>query len=209
MTATALPAKHPPGISREIDARVGMIVFLASWGMLFATLFFCCAVLRVQSPTWPPPGVAPLPPQTIAIAWVNTALMVASSLILRRALKDFDAGRFSRTPQLIGLVMVCGTVFLGLQIQTWLELWQSGMKLQGGSYQGLFYAITTFHGLHVLAGLSFLIWALPSAVALSKGESGMEAADSTRHRIRVRSVAMFWHFVDIAWLGTFIVVYLL
>src|SRR5262245_28083052 len=212
MTATAIPTGTRRSDAREIDARVGMMVFLASWGMTFATLFFCYAVLRVQSPSWPPPGSPALPEAATTVAWANTALMLASSFVLRDALRRLDAGRGARVPQMLGFVMVCGTLFLALQLETWLDLWRSGVRIQDGIYAGLFYAITTFHGLHVLVGLGLWIWALPSAVALARGAPANapaeRASDVTRMRIRVRSTAMFWNFVDIAWLATFFVVYL-
>src|SRR5262245_39728246 len=71
---------------REVDARVGMVAFLGSWGMVFATLFFCYAVYRMQAPVWPPAGEPGLPESARIAAWVNTVLMIASSLVLHGTL---------------------------------------------------------------------------------------------------------------------------
>lgn len=212
MTATTITPRRPA--SREIDARVGMAIFLASWGMTFATLFFACSVLRVQSPSWPPPGVEPLPASARIAAWINTALLVAGSVSLHRGVRSIDRGSARRLHLFLAGALACGTAFLAIQLHTWLDLFRSGMRMQDGTYQGLFWAITTFHGLHVLAGLVILVWALPSAAALAAGRSSAGAApgaaDSApaRERIRVRSAAAFWHFVDLAWIGTLLVVYL-
>src|ERR1700682_4434106 len=59
---------------------VGMIMALASWTMLFASLFFAYAVLRLRAPVWPPDGLAPLPRLLPAI---NTLVLLASSVALR------------------------------------------------------------------------------------------------------------------------------
>lgn len=220
MASIALTPAGPAPRSREIDARVGMMVFLASWGMVFATLFFCCAVYRLQSPVWPPAGERPLPESARVAAWVNTVLMLASSFVLHRYLAALDRGAGGRGPIALASVFVCGSVFLALQIDTWAELWQSGMRIQDGVSTGLFYAITVFHGLHVLAGLLLWIWAVPSAVRAKAllervGEprgrtlGAAEQAEISRHRIRLRSTGMFWHFVDVAWLATFFVLYIL
>jgi cytochrome c oxidase subunit 3 len=223
-SATLTPARVKLA-PREIDARVGMMVFLGSWGMVFATLFFCYAVYRVQSPVWPPAGEIALPERARLAAWVNTALMLASSFVLHWSLTRLARGRAARTPLSIAFVMVCGTAFLALQLETWTNLWQSGLRLQDGLYISLFYAITAFHGLHVLAGLLLWIWVLPSirrvaAVPVKDLTGGVAAQEApaheasdprelSRHRIRMQSTAMFWHFVDAAWIGTFVIVYLL
>jgi cytochrome c oxidase subunit 3 len=210
MTLTPAPVKLA---SREVDARIGMVVFLASWGMVFATLFFAYSVYRVQAPVWPPAGEPELPANARVVAWVNTALMLASSLVLHGTLTRLARGRAKRAPFAIAFVLLCGAVFLGTQLDTWVGLWQGGLRLQDGLYIGLFYAITTFHGLHVLAGLGLWIWVLPSVRRVANAPvmpltDPSAERELTRHRIRLQSTAMFWHFVDAAWIGTFAVVYL-
>ena len=185
---------------REVDAQIGMIIFLASWGMVFLTLFFALAVLRLQSDTWPPLGSRPLP-QTIAA--VNTGILLVSSLLLHRGVRAVAEGRPQALRVPLGATMLLGAAFLALQIETWLDLWSSGMRMQQGTYESLFYALTAFHGLHVVAGLGVLLWIVPVAGRSATGPTAM------RDRIRVRSSAMFWHFVDLAWIATFLAVYVI
>lgn len=197
---------------RAVDARVGMMIFLGSWGMIFLTLFFSYAVLRAQSSVWPPSEVPPLPGKIVFFAWANTALLLASSFILYRANRALDRGVARSLVPSLGAIILLGAVFLTLQLQTWTELWRPGMRMEDGVYQSFFYALTTFHALHVLAGLMAFVWILPSARALAnEGVSAqpLDAGERTRHRVRVQSTGMFWHFVDVAWIATFVVTYLI
>jgi cytochrome c oxidase subunit III len=194
----ALPVDRGETDRREIDARIGMTVFLASWGMVFLTLFFSYAVLRLRATVWPPLGARHLP---LLLPGLNTVLIAGSSVVLRRGVLHLEAGRPSGLRFPLAGAMLLGAGFLALQIEIWLGLWRSGMRMQDGTYESLFYGLTTFHGLHVLAGLGALLWILPIA--------RLERPATPRERIRVRSTAMFWHFVDLAWLATFAVVYVL
>ncbi|MBI3820892.1 MAG: heme-copper oxidase subunit III [Planctomycetes bacterium] len=205
MIAGTVDSKRVALAPRAIDARIGMMLFLASWGMVFLTLFFSYAVLRFQAPVWPPADVPPLPTNVKIFAWTNTILMIVSSVFLKNAF-----GRRLNSPRsivFVGATMLCGLVFLFLQIETWLELWRPGMYMSDGTYQSLFYLLTGFHALHVAAGLLLFIWTLPGLRALA-GIGPRPTADRAIHyEVRAYSVSMFWHFVDVAWLATFAVVY--
>src|SRR5262245_23024964 len=63
---------------------LGMVVFLGSWAMMFAAVFFVYAVLRLRAPSWPPYGAARLP---LGLPAVNTLVMLGSSLALHQALR--------------------------------------------------------------------------------------------------------------------------
>ena len=191
-----------PTDRREIDARVGMAFFLGSWAMVFLTLFFSAAVLRLRSEIWPPLGSRPLP---LAIPAVNTALLALSSLAVHRGVRAVDRGAAREAALPLGAALLCGTAFLGLQVQSWVGLWGSGVRMQDGTYESLFWALTTFHGLHVLAGLAALVALLPVARRAWSDPAANDAP--VRDRIRVHASAMFWHFVDVAWLATFLVIY--
>lgn len=202
----------PGNVPRSaIDARVGMMIFLASWGMTFLTLFFSFAVLRFQAPVWPPADVPPMPGYLKIFAWVNTVLMIVSSLAIRAGFAAHRAGRSKKLLTMLGVTMACGVVFLILQIETWTALWRPGMRIQDGTWQGLFYLLTAFHALHVVAGLSLYIWSLPAAVALARSQPLTDGAEPAlvfvKNEIRLHTATMFWHFVDFAWLATFVIVY--
>lgn len=183
---------------REVDAQIGMIVFLASWGMVFLTLFFALAVLRLQATEWPPAGSPPLPEMAPAL---NTGLLLGSSLLLHRGVRAVRAGRPAGLRAPLAGAMLLGAAFLALQIEIWRNLWVTGLRPSDGTYASLFYGLTAFHALHVVAGLGVLLWVLPVA-----SRPGADAV-TLRDRIRLRSAALFWHFVDLAWIATFVAVY--
>ena len=176
---------------------VGMVMALASWTMLFVALFFSYAVLRLNAATWPPDGLAPLPK---ALPFLNTLVLLASSVFLHRGTRpesEETPGTLRRA--LLG-TMALGGLFLALQLAVWIPLWQRGFRIDNtGTYGSIFYGLTVFHALHVLAGLLALALLLPGAFS-GRHTSGRSSA--------VRLSAMFWHFVDVVWVVMFVAVYL-
>jgi cytochrome c oxidase subunit 3 len=176
---------------------VGMVMALASWTMLFVALFFSYAVLRLNAPAWPPDGLAPLPK---ALPFLNTLVLLASSVLLHRGTRpelEEKPGALRRA--LLGTIAL-GGLFLALQLAVWIPLWQRGFRIDNtGTYGSIFYGLTVFHALHVLAGLLALAFLLPGAFS-GRAASGRSSA--------VRSSAMFWHFVDVVWVVMFVAVYL-
>jgi heme/copper-type cytochrome/quinol oxidase subunit 3 len=177
---------------------VGMVMALASWTMLFVALFFSYAVLRANAATWPPDGLAPLPK---ALPFLNTLVLLASSAALHRGTRPESERRPGALRRALLSTMALGGLFLALQLAVWIPLWQRGFRIDNaGTYGSVFYALTVFHALHVLAGLAALAVLLPGAFAgrLVSGRSST-----------VRLSAMFWHFVDAVWVVLFVTVYLL
>ena len=189
-----------PSAREAIESRkthfVGMIMALASWSMLFASLFFAYAVLRISSATWPPLGASRLP---VALPAFNTLVLLLSSVVLWRGTdpRREAPGRLARA---VLATTALGALFLALQLVVWIPLWTGGFRMDSGVYASLFYGLTVFHAVHVLAGLVALAWLLRGA------RSGRYA--SARQN-PVRLSAMFWHFVDVVWVLMFVVVYVL
>src|SRR5581483_2678956 len=93
-TAVASVLKYRPRRSAaDATAWLGMVVFLASWTMLFAALFAVYAVLRVRAPAWPPPDLPRLP---LLLPGANTLAIVASGIALQSALHFSRTGRVAR-----------------------------------------------------------------------------------------------------------------
>lgn len=176
---------------------VGMVMALASWTMLFAALFFSYAVLRLNAATWPPHGLAPLPK---ALPFLNTLVLLASSVLLHRGTRPGSEKRPGALRRALLSTMALGGLFLALQLVVWIPLWQSGFRIDNtGTYGSIFYGLTVFHALHVLAGLLALAFLLPGAFS-GRRASGRSSA--------VRVSSMFWHFVDVVWVVMFVAVYL-
>ena len=155
------PSRH------ELGALIGMMIALGVFAMCFAGLFFAYAVVRAQAGSWP----HRLP---LALPAFNTALLLASSFAIAR--------------RKLALTALLGIAFLGLQTVVWVQQAKSGLLWNGTQQGSVFYALTWFHALHVIASLI--------AIACVRGKAG-----------RARLAALFWHFVDAVWVVTFLTVY--
>jgi cytochrome c oxidase subunit 3 len=183
-----------PRSRQEATAYIGMVIFLASWAMLFASLFFAYGLVRSHAPEWPPPDLPRLP---LLLPGLNTLVAVGASLALERAGRSWRQGRAGVAGSLV-LASALGTAFLALQAAVWTSLWRAGLQLDGGPYPSAFYALTGLHAAHVLVGLVALAW-----LAWRAARSGLGPADRTPLRLWT----MYWHFVGAVWLILYGAVY--
>jgi cytochrome c oxidase subunit 3 len=190
-------ARFPARDESRRTSFVGMVMALASWSMMFGSLFFAYAILRLKAGTWPPEGVEPLPR---LLPFVNTLVLLASSAALARGLGPASETRPGALLGALKTTLALGLLFLVLQLAVWIPLWRSGFRIDSGVYGSIFYGLTVFHALHVLAGLVALLVLVPGARS-GRWRSGAQS--------RVRVSAMFWHFVDAVWVVMFVAVYLL
>jgi cytochrome c oxidase subunit 3 len=196
MTSVAQVVELRPRARQDFTASLGMIIFLGSWAMMFGALFFAYAFVRSRSVAWPPPGAPPLP---VALPAVNTAVLLASSFTFARGLRELGRGRRRGLTLWVGATLLLGVVFLALQFLVWQAVGRAGLSLSSGTYGSIFYALTTFHALHVVVGLAILLWVLFRSLA----------GKYTEHNyVNVRLCAMFWHFVDVVWVLMFLSLYL-
>jgi len=142
-------------------------------------------------------------PKGIIHAWevpaINTIVLLTSGATLTWAHWALMNG--NRNQLIAGLIatIVLGITFLGLQISEYFEAYQHlNLKLTSGIYGSTFFMLTGFHGLHVTLGTLMLIVILMRAI---RGHFNKD-----RH-FGFEAVAWYWHFVDVVWLGLFIVVY--
>jgi heme/copper-type cytochrome/quinol oxidase subunit 3 len=181
---------------REATAFVGMVVFLASWTMLFASLFFAYGLVRSHAPAWPPPDQPRLP---LLLPGLNTLVAIGASLALERAGRTWRDATSPLTVTWLGMATALGAAFLALQASVWWSLWGQGLRLDGGPYPSAFYALTGLHAAHVLVGLV--------ALAGLTWRAGRRAT-GTRERTPLRLWTIYWHFVGAVWLILYATVYL-
>ncbi len=186
-----------PRAREELTSSLGMIVFLASWGMMFAGLFFAYGFARSKAIVWPPAGAPHLP---LALPALNTAVLLASSYCFSRGLAALRRGRRDAFRTSIGLTLGLGMLFLALQLVLWRQVAASGLGVADGSYGAVFYAFTAFHALHVLVGVIVLGWVFVRSLL---------GAYTEHNVINVRVCGMFWHFVDVVWVLMFLTIYVL
>ena len=196
-------------INRPNMVSVGTIVWLSSELMFFAGLFAMYFTIRAVEP-----GLWETEPAKLNIPFstTNTLILVASSFTCQMGV--FAAERFQayRTGKLLdirrwGMVewyvvtFVMGSIFIGGQVFEYAELVHEGVTIASTPYGSVFYLATGFHGLHVLGGLIAFLLIIGRAFAARRfGHTEATSAIVTSY---------YWHFVDVVWIGLFIVIYVL
>ncbi len=199
MTVASAQTQTPLSRDREDYANgiVGMILFLASWAMMFGALFYSYGLLRLRAPMWPPPGTPEMP---LVIPSAITVLLIVSAVAVEVGRKALRAGNVQAFQRMTIAAIVLGVLFMALQAQVWVELWAAGLQIDTDRYGSLFYFLTAFHALHVIVGLGILVWMYGTAPTLKSAIA--------RHG-RVTYAAWFWHFVGVVWLIIYALAYVL
>ena len=142
------------------------------------------------------------PFQTVGPFWlptINTALLLSSGVTLTIAHHALRAGHRAQCVRFMWLTVLLGSIFMGVQGYEYYHLYtELNLKLNSGAYGSTFYMLTGFHGLHVFIGTLMLFFI---TLRLQKGHFTAE-----RH-FGFEGAAWYWHFVDVVWLGLYVLVY--
>jgi cytochrome c oxidase subunit 3 len=186
------PAAHHS--SRVDPQTLGMLLFIISEVMIFGAFFTAYFFIRVaQGDPWPAPGTE-LP---IAVAGVNTAILVSSSFTLHWAEAAIKRGNHLGLKAGILTTFLLGCTFLFIQINEYANI---GFAPQDHAQATIFYSLTGLHGAHVTIGLLLL---LIVTVRAFRGHYSPE-----EHR-GVEVPGIYWHFVDIMWIVVYLTVYVI
>ena len=184
-----------PASKRTVVA-YGFWIFLLSDIIMFSALFAAFAVLRHASAGGP--TGAQLFSQRIAA--VETACLLASSYTCGLMSLAIGARRRLVTYFLAAVTFTLGVAFLGLEIREFAHMVAEGAGPQRSAFLSSFFALVGCHGLHVTAGLIWLL-VMMAQVAIRGFAANVER--------RLLCFALFWHALDIIWVGLFTVVYLM
>jgi cytochrome c oxidase subunit 3 len=171
----------------------GTFLFLASELVFFVALFGAYFTLRSETSPWPPGGASP----DAVLSGVATALLVLSSFTYVVAARRARANDVSGLRRWLVATFALGAVFLVLQLVDYTDL---GFSVSSNAYGTMFYAMTGFHGAHVVAGLVLM--------AVVFGRS-LQGAYREGEPLGVEAVGYYWHFVDVVWIGLYATLYLL
>src|SRR5436305_12557186 len=140
-----------PRSSRVETATLGMLLFIISEVMIFGAFFTAYFFIRVVTKDpWPAPGTAV--PE--AVAGVNTAILLSSSLTIHWALVSIKKGnRFGLKAGMVATFLL-GLTFLTIQINEYVHL---GWAPQDSAQGTVFYSLAGLHGAHVIVGLCALL----------------------------------------------------
>ncbi len=133
------------------------------------------------------------------IPTINTALLLASGVTLTIAHHALQAGKRAKTIGWLAATILLGVVFMGFQAYEYIHAYSElNLKLTSGIYGSTFFMLTGFHGFHVTMGAIML------SVVLFRLMKGHFTAE---HHFGFEGAAWYWHFVDVVWLGLYVVVY--
>ncbi len=181
--------------SSRIEAQfLGMLLFIISEVMLFGAFFTAYFFIRVVGDApWPADGEE-LP---VAVAGVNTAILISSSFTMHWALEG--ARNENRAALRVGLLttLLLGATFLSIQINEYIHV---GFAPADNAQGTIFYGLTGLHGAHVAVGLMLL------AFATVRAFRGHYTSDEHRG---VEVPGIYWHFVDVMWIVVYTTVYII
>jgi cytochrome c oxidase subunit III len=133
------------------------------------------------------------------IPTINTALLLLSGVTLTISHHALRAGHRGQTAIWLFATILLGAIFMGFQAYEYMHAYSDlNLKLTSGIYGSTFYMLTGFHGFHVTMGAIMLSVVL---YRLLKGHFTPE------HHFAFEGAAWYWHFVDVVWLGLYVVVY--
>ena len=142
------------------------------------------------------------PFQTVGPFWlptINTALLLTSGVTMTIAHHALREGHRAKTIAFMWATVILGVVFLIVQGYEYYHAYVDlNLKLTSGIYGSTFFMLTGFHGFHVLVGMLMLFFI---TLRLQKGHFTVE-----KH-FGFEGAAWYWHFVDVVWLGLYILVY--
>jgi cytochrome c oxidase subunit 3 len=206
MEAAALPHSHaddhghhgPPEANRSsrVDPQyLGMLLFIISEVMVFGAFFTAYFFIRVvNGDQWFPVDGFELP---VAVAGVNTAILLSSSLTMHWAQTSIKNGNRAGLKAGIVLTFLLGLTFLFIQINEYVHIGFAPSDLAQAS---MFYGLTGLHGAHVFVGLCLL---LTVVVRTFRGHFSAE------HHHGVEVPGIYWHFVDIMWVVVYATIYII
>lgn len=189
----ARPPHLPVGpLGHRASGWWGMLCTIATEGAIFVYLLFSYAYLAIQPhAAWLPEG-----PPSLALALPNTAVLVASSLVVAWGERRIRAGAPRQALVALLVAIGLGILFVAVQLLEWHE---KTFGIATSSYGSLYFTITGFHMAHVVAGLLML-----AALALWTWRGLFDS----RRNAPIAIGAVYWHFVDVVWLAIFFTFYL-
>jgi cytochrome c oxidase subunit 3 len=207
VTSSLTQTSSAPMIQRPNVVAVGTIVWLGSEVMFFAGLFAIYFTLRSTSPELWTSESGHL---NVPFALVNTLILVSSSFTCQFGV--FAAERLQSratgwkptqwgTAEWFFLTYFLGACFVAGQIWEYANLISEGITLSSTAYGSAFFLTTGFHGLHVTGGLFAFLLVIGRIFAVKK----MGHREATSAIV----ISYYWHFVDVVWIGLFLVIYIL
>ena len=180
----------------ENSTLLGFWLYLMSDCLVFACLFATYAVLGRNYAGGP--GGAEL--FDLPLVALNTSFLLVSSITYGFAMLEMQRKRVRSTLGWLAVTGLLGACFIGLELYEFIHLIHEGAGPQRSGFLTSFFALVGTHGLHVSFGILWLVTLMAQV-----GKHGL----TPENRRRLTCLSMFWHFLDVVWIGVFSFVYLM
>lgn len=175
---------------------IGFWVFLGGESILFASLF--ATYLALKNSTAGGPTQEEL--FQLPLVFLATILLLTSSLTCVYAMYHMKNYQFNKMQLWLGITVVLGAAFLGLEIYEFNEYVHEGHKFTSSAFGSAFYALVGTHGSHVAFGL---LWML--TIMIRNAKRGLNLSNAPKFYL----ASLYWHFIDVVWVFIFTLVYLM
>jgi len=180
----------------ENSTLLGFWLYLMSDCLIFAVLFATFGVLG-HNYAGGPTGARLFELPMVA---VNTAMLLFSSITYGMAMIAAQSGRPKETLVWLAVTGLFGCAFLGLELTEFVHLIGEGHGPQSSAFLSSFFTLVGTHGLHVTCGVIWLVTLMTQVARRGLTETNLR---------RLMCLSLFWHFLDVIWIGVFSFVYLL
>ena len=180
----------------ENGTLLGFWLYLMSDCLVFAVLFACYGVLGRSYAAGP--GGAEL--FDLPLVALNTSLLLLSSITYGFAMLEMQKRNKGAVLMWLFITGLFGAGFLGIELYEFAHLLHEGAGPQRSAFLSSFFTLVGTHGLHVTFGTVWLVTLMVQVQRLGL---------IPENRRRLMCLSMFWHFLDVVWIGVFTFVYLM
>ncbi|MGH7004049.1 MAG: cytochrome o ubiquinol oxidase subunit III [Alphaproteobacteria bacterium] len=174
----------------------GFWIYLMSDCLIFAVLFATYGVLGGNYAA----GPAPKDLFDLPLVAVNTSMLLLSSITYGFAMLTMAKGRVAATQGWLALTGLFGLAFICIELYEFAHMIHEGATPQRSAFLSSFFTLVGTHGLHVTVGLIWLVTMMVQVARFGLIQANMR---------RLLCLSMFWHFLDVIWIGVFTFVYLM
>jgi len=180
----------------ENGTLLGFWIYLMSDCLIFAVLFATYAVLG-RNYAGGPTGAELFDLKLVAL---NTSMLLLSSITYGFAMLEAGRKRLGATMGWLIVTGLFGAAFISLELYEFVHLLHENAGPQRSAFLTSFWSLVATHGLHVSFGI---VWLVTLLFQLKKHGLTHE------NMRRLTCLSMFWHFLDVVWIGVFTFVYLM
>lgn len=175
---------------------LGFWIYLMSDCLVFAVLFATYGVVGGNYAAGPGPKEL----FDLSLVALNTTMLLLSSMTYGFAMLSSYRNKVAATQMWLVITGLFGLAFLGIELYEFAHMIHVGATPQRSAFLSAFFTLVGTHGLHVTFGI---VWLTTMLVQI--GKHGLTRANARR----LACLSLFWHFLDVIWIGVFTFVYLM